>query len=533
MATTTRALERFETAFAVLYRNDARVYKLRKPLAVWAGGSSRDLRSLEARRAACEREAQLNETLSPEVDSRLVPVVRDADATLCFLDTEDEARDHGGAVVDWALSMVRLDDRARADRRLAEGSLDEACLKNVAHRIALLHERAREEGGGTRRDPVDRLYDQIGLRLVAGDSEAPAPPLPAELARIEAWQHNFLETHVDRFRRRAERDSLRVGHGELGLDHVFVKPDGDVHILAGLEMMGEGSRETDRVADVALLVSDLAARRRVDLAERFLAIYARMINDFDLYPLIDFYASLRATQRGKLEWFAAQLYEASPDEDRAAAERARSRAREFFKLALAARQRPLLPPTVVAMGGQVASGKSTVARHIARRIGAPVVSSDATRDYLLGERLNEDLHEVRWERAYEAGFGTRVYDEVMRRAGEVLTSGRPVVIDGCFRSREQRAAARALAERFGHPFHFVEANVSREVQRERLMERAERDDVELEVWTDIADDLRADWQAADELPREEYLRLDTDQPLEENADRIEQRLATWPKDLPG
>ncbi len=185
------------------------------------------------------------------------------------------------------------------------------------------------------------------------------------------------------------------------------------------------------------------------------------------------------------------------------------------------------------MGGQVASGKSTVARHIGKRIGAPVVSSDATRDFLLGSRLNEDLHEVHWERAYEDGFGERVYGEVLRRAGEVLSSGRPVVIDGCFRSAEQRERARALAREFGHPFLFVEASVSRDVQHERLAPRAERDQVEVEVWTDIADELRAQWHTTDALALDEHLRLDTSKPLDANAAAIEHRLATWPEDLVG
>ncbi len=522
-------LERLETAFAVLYRDGTHVYKLRKPIAVWAGGELRDMRSLEARREACEREARLNEELAPEVASQVIPVVRDSGGTLRMSDAERASEE----IVDWALRMERLRDADRIDRRLAAGILDEGRLDRVAHRLASFHERARVDGGGTSRDPIDRLYDQIGLRLVREAPEGPSTPLPGEVAKVEAWQHNFLEAQAERFRRRAHNDSLRIGHGELGLDHVFVGNDGDVHVLAGLEMMGAELRDTDVVADVALLTSDLAARHRVDLAERFVAEYAALTNDFDLYPLIDFYASLRATQRGKLEWFAADLFETAPHQDHEAAERARARARAFFTLALAARGRSLLPPSVVAMGGQVASGKSTVARHIGRRIGAPVVSSDATRDHLLGGRLNEDLHEVRWEQAYEDGFGVRVYDEVLRRAGEVLASGRPVVIDGCFRSAEQRASARHLAQQFGHPFLFVEATVSRETQQQRLLERTDRDGVAPEVWSDIASELRAQWQPADELPRAEYLLLDTGLPIDENADTIEERLATWPEDLLG
>ena len=140
---------------------------------------------------------------------------------------------------------------------------------------------------------------------------------------------------------------------------------------------------------------------------------------------------------------------------------------------------------------------------------------------------------MRWEKSYESGFADRVYAEVHRRASEVLATGRPVVVDGCFRSREQRAHTRALAERFGLPFLFVEARVGRDVQRERLAERAERDGVPLDDWQEIADRMRAQWEPVDELAPDEHLALDTSHPIEANADTIEARLPTWPDGLTG
>jgi predicted kinase len=348
------------------------------------------------------------------------------------------------------------------------------------------------------------------------------------MSEIVAWQLGFLESHSEHFLRRAESASIREGHGELALEHIFLDAAGGVDILAGLEM-GPGLRNADVLADVALLMADLASRHRVDLAERFVAEYARITNDFDLYPLLDFYASLRAAQRAKLDWFSADRERRDPRR----AQAYRDRARRSFALCLAAPRRPLLPPVVVAMGGQVASGKSTVARHIARRIGAPVVGSDATRDFLLGARVNDDLHEARWEEAYEPGFAARIYEEVLKRAEAVLESGRPVVIDGCFRSRQHRMQARDLAERFGRPFLFVEATVSEDVQLARLSERAERDAVRIDVWMEIADQLRARWEPADELSADQHFILDTAFPLDHNADAIEARLPSWPTKLTG
>jgi predicted kinase len=115
----------------------------------------------------------------------------------------------------------------------------------------------------------------------------------------------------------------------------------------------------------------------------------------------------------------------------------------------------------------------------------------------------------------------------------VLRSGRPVVLDGCFRTASQRAEARALAERFGHPFLFVEAAVPVAVQRERLSERAERDGVAERVWLDIADDMRAGWEDPGELAANERITLDSSQPVEDNVQTLRRQLPTWPDGLTG
>jgi aminoglycoside phosphotransferase family enzyme/predicted kinase len=508
-----------ETCFARLYRTADEVLKIRKPTRLMLDDELIDLSSVEHRHAACLEEANLDRRLAPGVVRGVFQVT-----------PPESAVDVSGSAsrpVEWALRMRRLPDRDRADKRLASGRLTDANLRDVAQRLATIHERARSDSAGAGDSSLDRLRRLVRMRVHSpGAKIADAPS--AEVEAIEAWQLAFLETQSDRIQRRAASTALREGLGELSLDHVFIDDAGDVQILAGLEMSPRW-RHSDVAADVALLATDLAARHRVDLAERFVAEYARFANDFDLYPLLDFYSSLRATLRAKLDTFSAEHLAPSP----ALAQRYRERAHRFLVLAASAPRRALLPPIVVVLGGQVASGKSTVATHIGQRIGAPVVGSDPTRDFLLGARLNQDLHEAHWEKSYELGFAERVYAEVLRRAGEVLESGRPVVIDGCFRSRRQRALARKLAEKFGHPFLFVEACVAEDVQLERLAERADRDSVQIEDWKQIADSLRAQWESADDLPEAEHVSLDTALSLDHNAEILEAILPTWPPELTG
>ena len=118
----------------------------------------------------------------------------------------------------------------------------------------------------------------------------------------------------------------------------------------------------------------------MDLAERFLATYAREADDYDLYSVIDFYESYRAYVRAKVATFLHANAALSWNvRTRAAAE-----ARRYFLLALAASRRPFATPTLVAVGGIIASGKSTVAQWVASEMGAPVVDADRTRKHMLG-----------------------------------------------------------------------------------------------------------------------------------------------------
>ncbi len=503
-------LEFVETWRSRVFLTPTDVWKIRKPVHLGA----LDYTTLGARRRACESELTLNHSLAPDVYHGIVPVTEGPDG---------RRRIGGpGDAIDWAVHMARLPDRDRADQRVRENRLDDDAVHAVAHAVATFHEAAARVEGEARA----MLRTAIDLEPQRSPSSSDELPLPHAAAEAARWQRSFLTDYASLFEERAAAGRLRDGHGNLGLEHVFVADDGRVRVIDRLDFDAR-LRRVDICADVTSLSTDLAAAGRADLAERFIADYAAEANDFDLYPLIDFYTSLRASVQGKIEWFYADHFAHDP---RRADER-RARAQRCFKLAVSAPRQQLLPPAVVAVGGLVASGKSTVACHLGREIGAPVVSSDRTRDFLLGARLNEDLHEVHWKRAYEEDFGDRVYDEVMRRAGAVLKSGRAVVMDGCFRSRTQRARPRALAKRFGHPFLFVEAQANEEDVRQRLHERAIRDAEPDSTWLDIASELEAQWEPTDELAAEERETLDTSLALEHNAKRLRKKLPTWPAGL--
>ncbi len=186
---------------------------------------------------------------------------------------------------------------------------------------------------------------------------------------------------------------------------------------------------------------------------------------------------------------------------------------------------------MVAVGGLIGTGKSTVARRLAGEMTAPVVEADRTRKQLLGVAPEQKVHVPPWQGPYSSEATAAVYGELLHRAGAVLRSGRPVVLDASFRSRARRAAARRLAAEHGVPFHFVECTAPPRLCRRRLEERQRAGGVS-DGRLEIFDDFAAGWQNVRELPAEEHHVLDTAAPLEENIHRMRPHLPALPAALP-
>jgi predicted kinase len=186
---------------------------------------------------------------------------------------------------------------------------------------------------------------------------------------------------------------------------------------------------------------------------------------------------------------------------------------------------------VVAVGGLIASGKSTLADALAERLSAPVVDADRTRKRMVGAGFTEALRTAAFEGPYDPGTTSSVYAELMRRAAIVVASGRPVVVDASFRSREMRLAAREMAHAANVPFLFVECRAPVDVCLARL-ERREREGTTVsDGRRSIFADFAARFEPIAELDAAEHVVIDTTAALDENVRKLDGRLRTWPHGL--
>jgi aminoglycoside phosphotransferase family enzyme/predicted kinase len=510
----TRGVEFVETHISWVFLLDDDVIKLKKPVDL----GFLDFRTEEQRRSACEAEVRLNRRLAPHVYLDVVAVRRGEDGRATL--------GGSGAVIDWAVHMARLRDAARADVLLAAGALDASAIDAIARKVASFHASCRSDEGTARfgsteviesnlQENFAQTQDVLGKYLRSEDAD-----------EVQRWQRSFLRGHASSFEKRVAQQRVRDGHGDLRLEHVYLEGD-RVTVLDCIEF-NERFRFADVCADIAFLSMDLAGHGRVDLAERFLASYAREADDFDLYGVVDFYESYRAYVRGKI---AAMLAD-DPSVDEATRRRAAQEARRYFLLALSADRRSLLLPAVVAVGGIIGSGKSTMAERIAEGMSAPIVDADRTRKAMLGVEPRQRLEELAWKGAYDRRVTERVYDEVFRRADVVLGSGRPVVLDASFRAASMRNAARELAVRHGLPFRFIECRAPAEVCRARLADREKRGGVS-DGRVAIFEAFVKEFEPVGELPPGDHIVLDTTLPVETSLEALRSQLEMWPRAFVG
>jgi len=482
------------THISWVFITDHDVWKLKRPVDY----GFVDYTTLERRRRFCHEEVRVNSRLAPGVYLDVVPV---------RLEQGRHSFTSNGIVVDYAVRMRRLAETANAESLLRHGHLTHDHLARLAARLAAFYATSPPPSPssslGILRANVEENFDQV-RPFVGRFVESSA------FEAVRTWQVGWLERKADVFEARHVQGRIRDGHGDLRLEHVYFE-DGEILVIDAIEF-NQRFRVTDVAADVAFLAMELDARGRPDLAGSFLAEFALASADYDLYAVVDFYLSYRAWVRGKVASFLAADPSTGPEK----AQRKSREAERLFTLARRYAEPPVDPGPVVAVGGLIGAGKSTLARALGRSLGIPVVDSDRTRKALAGVPPTEQAS----AEAYSGEFSRRTYDELLRRADVVLGSGRGVILDASFRSRDLRRRARELAVRHGRQFRFVEAVCDDATLRARLRARAATGASVSDATEDLLDRFRREFEPVTELGADEHVPVSTTVPMSAQVDAV-------------
>jgi len=447
-------ITRIDTHASHVFLAGGRAFKMKKPVTF----SFLDFSTLEKRRETCERELELNRRTAPDIYLAVTPVRKTARGF--------HIGDAQGEPVEWLVEMKRFGDESLLATKAEKGELMLSLVEKLAGDVARFHTRAevRREAGG-----ADNF-----AKIVAdneGDMrESIGPVFDARQAeRVTTASKRLIERHRALMDERRATGWVRHCHGDLHLGNV-AETGGKPVIFDCIEFNDRIAR-IDVLYDLAFLLMDLGFRAQTDArlagyANRALNVYLDHVAQADIEPstrglaLLPLFMATRAVVRAKVTAVQAKGGKAAEQRDLARA-----------YLGFAARIVAPVVPRLVAVGGLSGTGKSTMARALAARLGGPAgavhLRSDTIRKRLFGVRPLDRLPDG----AYAPGVGARVYEEMVRLARLSLETGTSVIVDAVFAKAAERAEIGRLAEEMGLPLEGLWLEAPADVLEARVAAR--------------------------------------------------------------
>jgi aminoglycoside phosphotransferase family enzyme/predicted kinase len=433
------AVERVDTHISHIFLAGERAYKLKRALKT----NFLDFSTLSGREAACRRELEVNAAVASGIYRGVLPVVEDSGALRL-----------GGAgeAVDWVVEMNRFDRTEEFDALAEAGRLAPELIDALADVVAEMHAKAppAPDYGGAER--VGATIRQIAEAIEA-------TPAGAGLAGLrDDWRGRAEAALADRAAQldaRRRHGFVRRCHGDLHLGNICLF-EGRPTPFDALEF-NEEMASTDVMYDLAFIVMDLVEHDMRPAANALLNRYLGATRDYSGVALLPLFISMRAAVRALV---AASRSVADP-RGPSAEDRLRFAVESLENAGIS---------QLIAIGGLSGSGKSTIARRIAPKLGAcsVLLRSDVARKRMFGAAPEEALAEA----AYGAEASARVYRLLEKDAGRALRSGAVVILDATYLSMDDRRRAERVARLQGVDFKGIWLTCPPDELRRRVAARS-------------------------------------------------------------
>lgn len=499
-------VEEEQTHISWVFLTGNLVYKLKKPV----NFGFLDFSTVELRKEFCEAEVELNRRLAPDVYLRVEPIT---------VDGGKPTIGGAGPAIDWLVVMRQLDRSRLGLAVLERGELCAAQINAVVDRLTPFYEVAATGPGINEYgkaeafkintdENFDQTRDWVGKALSARRFE-----------EIQAYTNGFFESEGLLFERRIAADKIRECHGDLHLRNIFFESD---PVIFDCIEFNQRFRCSDVAADLAFLAMDLQFRGRPDLKHRLIDRYIERSGDEDFLKLIDFYCCYRAYVRGKIACFTA----ADPGLQAEDQQRQLDLARKYFALAhrfTGNTEKPL----VVVVFGLMGSGKTSLAGFLEERYSWTVIRSDAVRKQLGGIEETTRVYVPYDHGLYSPEMNRRTFDTMYEIASDHLRAGQSVVMDGSFRTHDERARAASITENAGAEIVFLHTTCSESEQVRRLRKREKTDPNGSDGRFELAEKQRRDFEEPVPDDYQNFFGVTTDPP----KDKVRERLGAQLDDI--
>jgi len=406
-------------------------------------------------------------------------------------------------------------------QRLRNATVGAEEIERLASRLAAFHESASRSDAICAYGAPAILADTIAVTLQTMDSVAYETQNAPARAALRRYLETFLRDHSALFSRRVQEHRIRDCHGDLRTQNICLdaRYDDGIQVFDCIEF-NDNFRYIDVAADLAYLAMDLDLAGHADLRADLMESYLRKAQDESLAQILPFYLVYRAIVRGNIALLAGRESEI-PEPERQAQRDLAATAYDLARCYSHRRPRPALFITV----GFSGSGKSVLARELARRLPAVPLSSDRMRKARAGIAADVPLGTGQYTPAHR----TAVYRALRGRAGDYLTRGLHVLLDATFLDPREREAAARLAESRDAEFWILECQAPDALIRQRLRARRidpNASDADLRVYEEqrLA---CARWGPLllSASPQSHHLIVDTSRPVADAAHDIVERFA--------
>ncbi|WP_299564327.1 bifunctional aminoglycoside phosphotransferase/ATP-binding protein [uncultured Sulfitobacter sp.] len=436
--------DRTDTHGAIIFLIGDRALKMKRAVQY----DYMDLSTLEKRKALLEREFELNSKTAPSIYRGVIPLTREADDKL--------ALDGDGDAVEWVLSMWRFPPEAELTHIASNDGIDDTLAQDLGEAIVRYHGDApvKDADGVTL---ITEILDELDRVFGAMENEFQDNAL-----RFVRQGRAMLSDRAGVMRARSRAGFVRRCHGDLHLRNIVLL-EGVLTPFDALEF-DERLGTCDTLYDFAFLLMDLLHRGFAHPANMVLNTYLNGVSDhmedagLDILPL---FLGIRAAIRAMVSIQTSEFSSSS--------EKMLTDARDYLQEALDYLDPPA--PVLVAIGGLSGSGKTTIARAIAHRIGAFPGAIHIRSDVVRKKIMKVDPLEPLDSEGYAPPITAQTYESIRQQATQVLAQGHAAILDAVHDNAESRAAARDVAQEAGCEFIGIWLETPTDVRSNRVTGR--------------------------------------------------------------
>jgi uncharacterized protein len=421
-------------------------YKLKKPV----NFGFLDFSTLEKRQHFCHEELRLNQRGAGELYLEVVPFT---------LEGEKYHLGGTGEAIEYAVKMRQFPQETLFSELFASGKLEANHLEELGRVVAKYHAEAvtndyiRSFGEISQvRLAIDENYQQAA-KYIGG------PQTKAQFQETKQYTDNFFVQHPELFKSRIDNNYICECHGDLHLRNIAIWHD-KIMLFDCIEF-NEPFRFVDVMYDVAFTVMDIEAKGRKDLGNAFLNTYVEQTGDWEGLQVLPLYLSRQAYVRAKVSSFLLD----DPHIPAAVKEESAKTASAYYHQAWEYTKPQ--QGQVILMSGLSGTGKSTTAKHLARKINAVHLRSDAVRKHLAGiPLLEKGGNEI-----YTPEMTQKTYSRLLALGITLANQGWSVILDAKYDRQDLRAVAISQATEHKLPLHILNCTAPLEVLKERLLNR--------------------------------------------------------------